>query len=306
MSQELDPEAAAFLDRLRESGAPLPHEGTVQQARDGHIATAATLAGPGEPVPEVWDQRVTDVQVRVYRPEGARGVVVYAHGGGWVTGTLDTYDTLCRALANRAGATVVSVDYTLAPDAQHPVQLEQTVGVLDWVRSPAGPAPGEPVAVAGDSAGGFLAAWAAFEEARAERPLVAQAIIYPALDPALITDSAQEVARGHYLETETMHWYWDQYAPADSEHDGIELLADADLGAYSSSLAPALVLTAGYDPLRDDGRRYVEALQQAGVEAELLEFPGQIHGFVRFTAVLPQALQALDRIGAWLRERLRG
>src|SRR5881227_2114685 len=103
MAQQLDPEAAEFLDRLREVGGPLPHEGTAQQAREAHLASAAALAGPGEPVGEVRDQRVTDVPVRIYRPDGARGVVVYAHGGGWVTGTVDTYDTLCRALANRAG-----------------------------------------------------------------------------------------------------------------------------------------------------------------------------------------------------------
>jgi acetyl esterase len=306
MPAELDPEAAAFLERLRAMGAPLPHQGTVQQARDAHLASAATVAGPGESVASVSDLLVAGVPVRIYAPEGARGTVVYAHGGGWATGTVDTYDTLCRALANRAGATVVSVDYTLAPDAQHPVQLQQVVSVLDWARSPAGPAPDEPLAVAGDSAGGFLAAWAAIEEARAGRPLAAQVEIYPALDPALTTDSAQALARGHYLETETMRWFWDLYAPYDSEKDLIEPLDDADLGAHAATLAPALVVTAGFDPLRDDGRRYVDALQQADVDAELIEFEGQIHGFVRFTAVLPQALQALDQVGAWLQERLRG
>ena len=304
MTEQLDPEAAAFLERLRVAGGAPPHQGTVQQARDGHNATAANLAGPGEPVSEVRDELIAGVPVRIYRPEGARGVTVYAHGGGWAVGSVQTYDTLCRALANRSGSTVVSVDYTLAPDVQHPVQLEQVASVLDWVRTDAGPAPGEPIAVAGDSAGGFLAAWAAYEEARAGRRLAAQAVIYPALDPALTTDSAQAFARGHYLETETMHWYWDLYAPHDSGRDGVELLADADLGALASTLAPALVLTAGFDPLRDDGRRYVDALQQAGVEADLLEFPGQIHGFARFTAVLPQALEALDQVGAWLRTRL--
>ncbi len=292
----LDPEAADFLEQLRAAGAPQPHEGTVEQAREAHVASAAKLAGPGEAVAEVWDQRVTDVPVRVYRPEGARGTVLYAHGGGWAVGTVDTYDTLCRALANRAGATVVSVDYTLAPDVQHPVQLEQVTGVLDWVRSAAGPAPGEPIAVAGDSAGGFLAAWAALEEARAGRPLAAQAVVYPALDPALATESAQSFAEGHYLETATMHWYWDLYAP-----DGVELIADADL----AGVAPALVLTAGFDPLRDDGRRYVQALESAGVEAHLLEYPGQIHGFVRFTAVIPQAFDALERVGQFLATQLR-
>jgi acetyl esterase len=306
MTEQLDPDAAAFLERLRAAGGPMPHQGTVQQARDGHNATAAALAGPGEPVSQVRDELVAGVPVRVYRPEGARGVTVYAHGGGWAVGSVQTYDTLCRALANRSGSTVVSVDYTLAPDVQHPVQLEQVVAVLDWARSPAGPAPDEPIAVAGDSAGGFLAAWAAYEEAQAGRAIAAQAVLYPALDPALTTDSAQQFARGHYLETETMHWYWDLYAPHDSGQDGVNLLADADLGALASTLAPALVLTAGFDPLRDDGRRYVDALQQAGVEADLLEFAGQIHGFVRFTAVLPQATEALESVGSWLRERLRG
>jgi acetyl esterase len=296
----LDPEAEAFLDRLRAAGAPEPHEGTVEQARQAHVSTAVALAGPGEPVAEVWDASVPDtatgdVPVRVYRPAGAHGVTVYAHGGGWVVGTVDTYDTLCRALANRSGSTVVSVDYTLAPDAQHPVQLDQVQSVLAWARSTDGPAPAEPVAVAGDSAGGFLAAWAAYEDARTGNRLAAQVEIYPALDPALTTESAQAFARGHYLETMTMHWYWDLYAP-----DNVDLLADADLG----SVAPALVLTAGFDPLRDDGRRYVEALQQAGADADLLEYPGQIHGFVRFTALLPQATDALDRVGSFLRERL--
>src|SRR3954454_22236221 len=147
----LDPEAAAFLERAKQVGAPLPHEVGVEQARAAHEASASTMAGPGEPVDEVFDARVGSaadgVPVRVYRPAGARGVVVYAHGGGWATGTLDTYDTLCRALANRSRATVVSVGYTLAPDVQHPVQLHQLLAVLAWARGEDGPAPGEPVAV---------------------------------------------------------------------------------------------------------------------------------------------------------------
>jgi acetyl esterase len=292
---ELDPEAKSFLDRLRAAGAPLPHEGTVEQARSGHVATAATLAGPGEPVGEVRDGAVGVVPIRIYRPDGARGVTVFAHGGGWAVGTLDTYDTLCRALANRSRSTVVSVGYTLAPDAQHPVQISQLLAVLAWARGGDGPAPGEPVAVAGDSAGGFLAGWAAHDQARAGEVLAAQVAIYPAFDPDLSTESASAFSRGYYLETETMRWYWDLYAPT-----GVDLLPDTDL----RGVAPALVVTAGFDPLRDDGRRYAAALQRADVEAELLEYPGQIHGFVRMTALLPQASNALVRIGGFLAERL--
>ena len=187
----LDPEAAAFLERAKRAGAPLPHEVGVERARAAHEASAPTMAGPGEAVDDVSDAVVgggsgAEVDVRIYRPADAHGVVVYAHGGGWATGTLDTYDTLCRALANRARATVVSVGYTLAPDAVHPVQLDQVRAVLDWSLGADGPAPGKPVVVAGDSAGGFLAGWAAAAE---KDRLAGQVAIYPAFDPAMGTGS---------------------------------------------------------------------------------------------------------------------
>lgn len=301
----LDPEAADFLAQLRAAGAPMPHEGTVEQARQAHVASAPRLAGPGEPVLEVRDVAVPNpergpsgggsVPVRIYRPDSARGVTVYAHGGGWATGTLDTYDTLCRALANWSGSIVVSVGYTLAPDAQHPRQLDEVAAVVAWARSADGPAPDEPLAAAGDSAGGFLVGWLAQREARAGRRLAAQVAIYPAFEPELGTDSASAFASGYYLETATMRWYWDLYAPS-----GVDPIVEVDL----TGVAPALVVTAGFDPLRDDGRAYVRALEAAGVEANLAEYPGQIHGFVRFTALLPQALDALDRVGRFLRTRL--
>ncbi len=294
----LDPEAAAFLERAKQAGAPLPHEVGVEQARAAHEASASGMAGPGEPVDDVSDAVVgggsgAGVDVRIYRPSGARGVVVYAHGGGWATGTLDTYDTLCRALANRARATVVSVGYTLAPDAVHPVQLDQVLAVLDWSFDADGPAPGEPVVVAGDSAGGFLAGWAAAAE---KDRLAGQVVIYPAFDPAMETGSAEENASGYYLERTTMRWYWNLYAP-----EGVPVLSAADLPGVPS----ALVVTAGFDPLRDDGRAYADALERAGVEVVRLEYPGQIHGFVRMTALMPQALDALERIGVWLQARFR-
>jgi acetyl esterase len=293
----LDPEAAAFLERAKQAGAPLPHEVGVEQARAGHEASAPTMAGPGEPVDDVSDAVVGDaaagVDVRIYRPVDARGVVVYAHGGGWATGTLDTYDTLCRALANRARATVVSVGYTLAPDAVHPAQLDQVLAVLDWSFGADGPAPGEPVVVAGDSAGGFLGGWVAAAE---KDRLAGQVTIYPAFDPSMETGSAEQNASGYYLERTTMRWYWDLYAP-----EGVSVLSAADL----PGLPPALVVTAGFDPLRDDGRAYADALERSGVEVVRIEYPGQIHGFVRMTALMPQALDALDRIGVWLQARFR-
>ncbi|MDP9435806.1 MAG: alpha/beta hydrolase, partial [Actinomycetota bacterium] len=147
----LDADAAAYLERLRAAGAPPMYTLTPEQVRAGFAATAATVGHEGEPVAEVHDADADGVPVRVYRPEGAQGVVVYLHGGGWVVGTLDNYDHVCRALAASSGSTVVSVDYDLAPEARHPAAVLQGERALRWATGLPG---GDRLAVAGDSAGG--------------------------------------------------------------------------------------------------------------------------------------------------------
>lgn len=283
----LDPDAAALLARI--AGAPRLEDGTPEQARAAHVASAPALAGRGPELEVVVDEQVAGVPVRRYVPAGAHGTTVYAHGGGWVVGTLDTYDTLCRELAVASSSTVVSVDYDLAPEARHPRQLAQVRAV---VRALTGSGP---VAVAGDSAGGYLVALTAVAAVDDGVPLVAQALIYPAVSPALDTPSAVENAHGRYLETTSMRWYW--------EH----LLGDQPATPLVArpGLPPAYVLTAGFDPLRDEGRAYADALEAAGVPVEWVEHAGQIHGFVRMTAVMGAARPALVEIGAFLREHLR-
>ncbi len=288
---DLDPDAEAYLARLREAGAPPLEDGTPEQARAAHVASAAALSGPGEPVEEVRDERVGGVPVRTYVPSGARGTVVWSHGGGWVVGTLDTYDATCRALARAAGATVVAVDYDLAPGARHPRQAQQVGAVLDAL-------PDGPVALAGDSAGGHLSVLAA---TAAGRPLAALALVYPVVRPHLDTPSAREHATGKALTTAGMRWYWSHYAgdaggPADP---GLDLLA-RDL----AGLPPTLVLTAGHDPLRDEGLALADALEAAGVPVARSSYDGQVHGFFRLGAVIAQAAPARQEVGAFLRAAL--
>ncbi|GAC1608842.1 MAG: alpha/beta hydrolase [Mycobacteriales bacterium] len=285
---EPDPDTAAFLARI--AGGSRLQDGTPEQARAGHLASALALAGPGPELASVTDEQIGGVPVRRFVPTGARGVTVYAHGGGWVVGTLDSYDTLCRMLALSSGSTVLSVGYDLAPEAQHPRQIGQVLAVARYAV-----AAGHRVALAGDSAGGYLAAVAAQRAAAEGLSLAAQALVYPAVSPALDTASAADHAEGYYLETAAMRWYWDHYLGGRA---ATPLLARADL-------PPTLVLTAGLDPLRDEGQAHADALEKVGVEVTRLEVEDQIHGFVRFTALLPTAQPALSDVGAFLHAHLR-
>ena len=293
---ELDADAAAFLERLRAAAAPVLQDGTPEQARAAHVASAAVLSGPGEDVAEVVDGVVGDgvgdgVPVRTYRPEGAHGTTVYVHGGGWVVGTLDTYDPLCRALANSSGTTVVSVGYTLAPQARHPVQVEQVLTVLRSLPAP--------LAVAGDSAGGHLAALAAGLAVREQVPLAALALLYPVVRPQLDTPSARDNATGYNLETDGMRWYWQHYLPTGSTDIPVDSSAQ-DLAGLPSTL----VLTAGFDPLRDEALALAERLETSGVPVHRLAYDGQVHGFLRMLAVIREGREALAAVGAFLAARM--
>lgn len=282
----MDPDAAALLARI--AGAPRLQDGTPEQARATHDASAPALAGTGPVVDVVREAQVAGVRVRRYRSTGAHGTVVYAHGGGWVVGTLDSYDVLCRALALASGSEVVSVDYDLAPEAVHPRQFEQVLAVVR-----AETARGGPVAVAGDSAGAYLVALVA-QEPGVE--LVAQVLVYPVVSPALDLPSAVENAEGRYLETEAMRWYWRHFLGG----------GQATPLQARPGMSPAYVLTAGFDPLRDEGRAHADALEAAGVPVVRAEHAEQVHGFVRMTGVMTAARPALRAAGAFLRAHLSG
>ena len=285
----LDPDAAAFLERLRAAGVPPLATLTPQQARDAHVAGSPTVSTPGPPVEREHDAVVEGVPVRYYAPADARGLTVYLHGGGWVVGTLDTYDSVCRALAVASGTSVVSVGYGLAPEVRHPVQVEQCVAVLRATAE----RHGGPVGLAGDSAGAHLGVLAAV---RAGVPLTSLALVYPVVAPDLDLPSRRENATGYALETEGMRWYWSQYLPQAETGVPVDLL-QLDL----TGLPPTLVLTAGFDPLRDEGLALADALEAAGVDVERVAFDGQVHGFFRTDAAIPTSARARSLVGEFLR-----
>ena len=277
----VDPEIAGVLQLLAAVNQPM-HEMTPQQARDSF---AALVVGSRRPEHVVPVRSVEDVSVpggdgglaaRVYRPDesGPLPTVVLFHGGGWVIGDLETHDNMARAIARDSRAVVVSVDYRLAPEAPFPAAVEDALAATRWAAAHLDELGGSPsLAVAGDSAGGNLAAVVA-QELRTE--IAAQLLIYPATDMLGEHPSRAENGTGYFLETSTMEWFFGHYAGHVTDVDArlSPVLAD-DL----SGLPPAVVVTAEYDPLRDEGEAYAAALAAAGIRVEARRFDGMIHGF---------------------------
>jgi acetyl esterase len=237
-----------------------------------------------EPVATVADRRSPGgVPVRIFEPLQARGrTLVYLHGGGWVVGDVETHDPLCRRVANATGATVVSVDYRLAPEHPFPAGLDDAEEVLRWL---SGEHADQPVGVAGDSAGASLAAGLAIRARDAGIPLAAQLLLYPATDPAMTCPSITENGEGYFLTRHDMTWFYQQYLPA-----GVTNHAEADLAhADVAGVAPAIVATAEFDPLRDEGAAYADRLKNADVPTEYVSGRGLIHGFAAFLGLVDAA-----------------
>jgi len=301
----LRPEIQALLDELNDAPGPPAHEVPIEEARAAHVAETDWLSGPGEPVAEVLDVAVPsaagEVRLRAFRPAGERPlpVVAYLHGGGWAMGGLDTYDTPLRALANASGAVVVGVEYRLAPEHRFPAALDDSLAAVRWLADHAGELGGDGarLALAGDSAGGNLAAVAA-RRLRGELPLRLQALVYPVTDAGVNTPSYREFAEGHGLTAAGMRRFWNLYLDgAEGGDPDASPLQATDL----AGLAPAFVLTAEADVLRDEGEAYAAALREAGVATELVRWPGVVHGFIRWLAATPASREAIDAVGAALR-----
>jgi acetyl esterase len=293
---DLDPQIRRVLEQM--SAAPRPE--SVEEAREGYDRTSLQWVGEAEEVADVSEVDVDPICVRLYRPENARGAILWIHGGGWIMGNLTSYDPLCRALANRTGATVASVDYRLAPESQFPGPVEDCELALRWL---ADELDGEPLAIAGDSAGGTLATVVA-RRARDNGgpPLCFQLLVYPATDAACATGSMQSFGGADFgLEREQMQVCWAAYAPGSSARspDASPLRA-ADL----SNLPPAYVVLAECDPLVDEATDYADRLRDAGVPAEVKVWPGTVHGFLRWRAAIDAAHEALDDAAARLRDAL--
>jgi acetyl esterase len=310
----LHPQVSALLEQMRAAGGPPLEQMSVEQARAGHRRMAESLALAPEEVSSTLDTSVETpagpLPLRIHRPLGAAGDevlggVLYLHGGGWVTCDLETHDRLCRSLANRSGAAVIAVDYRRAPEHPFPAAVEDGLAALGWLRERAATAGVDParLAVAGDSAGGNLAAVIALRdrEAGGSPPLRLQVLIVPITDGAMDSPSYTENAEGLYLTRAGMRWYWGHYLNGgDPLHPDASPLRAADLGG----LPPALVITAEYDPLRDEGEAYAERLSAAGVAVDCRRRAGMVHGYLRWTAAVDEAAVSLEEIGAVIRAAL--
>ncbi|MEA2312618.1 MAG: acetyl esterase, partial [Solirubrobacteraceae bacterium] len=305
---ELDPGIARVLEGMLAFAGPPAHEVPVDQARAGHEAETRELSGEGEQVASVEDRELPGpggpIPVRIYRPEGEPplGVVTYLHGGGWMVGSIGSFDTVVRALANASGAIVVSVGYRLAPEHPFPAGLDDALAAVRWIAANASELGGDPdrLAIAGDSAGGNLATVVA-RRLRGEVTLRLQALIYPVTDAALSTPSYREFGERNGLTAASMQRFWNLYLDgADGLHPDASPLRAEDL----DGMPPAYVLTAERDPLRDEGEAYADRLRAAGVEVASERFAGTIHGFFRWLAATGEAHRAVGEVGAALRAAL--
>jgi acetyl esterase len=306
----LDPEIQPIVDLIEAAAGPPAHLVPVAQARAAHDRETALMSGPGEPVAQVRELELPGpggaIRVRLFRPraDGRLPLVAYLHGGGWVLGTLDAFDPLCRALANASGAQVASIDYRLAPEHPFPAAPEDARAAVRWLAAHAGELGADPtrLAIAGDSAGGNLAAVTARRLRDEGGPaLRMQTLIYPVCDSALDTRSYHENGSGFGLSAASMRRYWELYLDgADGRHPDASPLRAEDL----SGLPPAYLVTVGRDVLRDEGEAYARALEAAGVPVRLRRYDGAVHGFIRWLARARLARQAVAEAGAALRAGL--
>jgi acetyl esterase len=310
-SRTMDPKAqivGEFVKSIRVPGffPPLPE--LRQQLR----VMVSLMDEPAPALPRVEDIRIPgpagEIPARVYSSSAARTpqpAVAYFHGGGWVQGDLETHHGLCARLAKHAGVLVVAVDYRLAPEHKFPAAVEDCLAAYRWLRAKGrdvGADTGR-VAVAGDSAGGNLSAVVSQLAASGGAPgPTCQVLIYPAVDFSLETDSHRELADGHVIPRDRILWYTEQYLK--SEADKTDLRASPLRAPSLKGQPPAMIVTGGFDPLRDEGRAYGDRLRQAGVDVVYREYPGQIHAFVSLTKAIPQGMACTLEIAEFLRQRL--
>lgn len=297
----LDEATAALLTQMAESGAKPLHEMTPEEGR-AQIREMGEMSGQGPEMARVGSATVTTangpLSVRVLVPdESPRALIVYYHGGGWVIGDIDGFDTLGRTLAQRTGCAVVMVDYRLAPEYRYPTAVEDSWAALWWTHGNAENILGSrgPLIVAGDSAGGNLAAVMAQRARREGGPEISlQVLVYPVTDCDLDNASYMDQENQLMLTRESMIWFWDHYVPdvATRRDADASPLRAADL----AGLAPAVVLTAEHDVLRDEGESYVERLREAGVAVQHRRFAGQMHGFFTMVNVLPGSAEGIDYV----------
>jgi acetyl esterase len=297
------PQVAGLLERAARSPLPPYHTVSPFVARRIYRDTRAALAPKAPELPETRLLATRDFAMRVYRPVAGETLpaLVYFHGGGWTIGDLDTHDALCRQLALGARCVVVSVDYRLAPEQPFPAAVDDCFAATRYVAENAGQLKINGIAVGGDSAGGNLAATVALLARDHRGPALAfQLLVYPATDQRCATASHERNGQGYLLTREAIDYFRRAYLPR--RDDWTDWRASPLLAKSHAGLPPALVITAGYDPLLDEGRAYAERLRAAGVEAAYREFTDMVHGFVLFGGVLETANAAVAECCAALRK----
>lgn len=308
----LKPEVQGLLEEFEAQGLPPFDQMSVSQARD--VAGAfRDLQGEPEEVGEIRDILVPgpagNLPVRVYHPSPGTPLplLIYYHGGGWVIGNIEVVDKPARALANASQCVVAATQYRLAPETKFPGPVEDCYAVTSWLAEHAGEvgADAGKLVVGGDSAGGNLAAAVALMSRDRGGPEIAyQLLIYPVTAPARGTqfDSYRDNADGYLLTRGSMEWFWDHYlaSPDDGNNPYASPLKASDL----SGLPPAMVITAEFDPLRDEGSAYADRLQEAGVQVKVSRYDGVIHGFFWMAGVLPDGRALLSEIGEELRKQV--
>jgi len=305
----LDPEAQAYLDATAALVLPSFAEQGAVEARRVTALRAPLLAGEAEPVARVEDRTLPGptgpIRIRLYAPETSSPLPILAffHGGGWVTGDLDTHDSACRGLANRASCLVVAVDFRCAPEHRFPAPLEDCWAAVEWLGREGAELGGDParLALCGDSAGGNLAAAGAVRARdRGGPPIAAQLLVYPVLDCNLETPSYLAKATGYGLTRDSMRWYWEQYLGEGG--DGLSPEASPLRTGDLAGLPPALVVTCEHDPLHDEGVAYARRLAAAGVRVEQIDEAGMIHGYFRMPAVIGRSRKSWDDCARFLRQ----
>lgn len=298
----LAPEMKAFLEFAEKAGLPQVWEAPVDVIRR-NTQSRPTFAGAVEELKEVANRFIpgntADLPIRIYRPkqnitDGLPPAIIYFHGGGWVLNFLDIFDASLARLANQSGATIISVNYQKAPEHPFPIPFDDCFTTLNWVRDNADELNIDitRLCVAGDSAGGNLASAVALKARDEGIPLALQILIYPCNDRNFDTPSYIQHATGYGLSTQAMKWFWDQYLQGNNS-DKNPYAAPMQAATFKD-LAPAVIITAEYDPLLSDAQKYAQLLSDDGVAVIYREYEGMIHGFFSYMAVTPKSQDAID------------
>ncbi|MEZ6050719.1 MAG: alpha/beta hydrolase [Planctomycetaceae bacterium] len=310
----LDPQAQAFLQRMAEDHVPPIHEMTIEQVRSMVLPIAGEPERVGGVLSEVVPSASGEIPVRVYTPlidtaeldemetpETGRPMLMFFHGGGWVTGSIETHEAICRRLANECRSLVISVDYRLAPEHKFPAAIDDSYAATQWALNRAEHLGGDPARlfVCGDSAGGNLAAAVCLRAREEDGPAVrGQILIYPITDFNFDTPSYTENASGYHLTADNMRWFWQQYLA--DESDGKHPLASPLRASDHSGLPATLMVTVEADPLRDEGLAYADALATAGVHVDQIHCLGMVHGFFRRLDTFDRAGRLVEEIAQWM------